>query len=150
MLGTGFAACTYYWRKEPQHLHVSTIQQFVGFIYGIGLVLSCQIQVDISLYIITVCNMCTYVVTNIHTYMTMHGCLHTCKHICIYTVYTYHSHNNFVSAEQKASRLSSCYCTDPSDRHATRNCLVSRFVLLLHTTFRIIFTFILKGISQEQ
>ena len=31
-------------------MHVSTIQQFVGFIYGIGLVLSCQIQDDLSLY----------------------------------------------------------------------------------------------------
>ena len=31
-------------------MHVSTIKQFVGFIYGIGLVLSCQIQDDLSLY----------------------------------------------------------------------------------------------------
>ena len=36
--------------KEPQHLHVSTIQQFIGFIYGVGMVPSCQIQDDPSLY----------------------------------------------------------------------------------------------------
>ena len=31
-------------------MHVSTMQQFIGFIYGIGLVLSCQMQDDLSLY----------------------------------------------------------------------------------------------------
>ena len=36
--------------KEPLHLPVSTIQQLVGVIYGIGLVLSCQKQEDLSLY----------------------------------------------------------------------------------------------------
>ena len=31
-------------------MHVSTVQQVIVFIYGIGLVLSCQIQDDLSLY----------------------------------------------------------------------------------------------------
>ena len=34
-------------------MHVSTIQQFVGFIHGIGIILTCPIQDDLSLY----CNM---------------------------------------------------------------------------------------------
>ena len=31
-------------------MHVSTVQQVIVFIYGMGLVLSCQIQDDLSLY----------------------------------------------------------------------------------------------------
>ena len=39
--------------------------------------------------------------------MPMYGCLYTYIHICIYTIYIYFSHKNFVSAEQKVNTLSS-------------------------------------------
>ena len=50
-LGTGCADYTYYMTQWNHYiLHVSTIQQFVLFIYGMMVVLSCQIQHDFSLY----------------------------------------------------------------------------------------------------
>ena len=39
--------------------------------------------------------------------MAMHACLHACIYMHIYTIYTCHLCNKFVSAEQKASRISS-------------------------------------------
>ena len=91
VLRIGFADCIDY-RKWRNHciLHITTIKQFVGFIYGVRLVLSCQIQDDLSLYynplLTKQFTWSVYIAYWFHisTYTSPHvwGCLHVFCSVC--------------------------------------------------------------------